>query len=152
MCSCDAAFLSNYFELFVVFTVIVVRVFIMDSSELMHAHHYPAASLAGASGEAARLSAAHQQQGMQTSRRGANDGTKPPKKPLTPYMIFSKRVSYAYLYLHLVLITNLFLYLAVLTKPLGMQARCMSQARINCEGCSRKGIRRKNVGMREVGR
>ena len=45
-------------------------------------------------------------------------------------------------------------------KPLGMQAsiiRCLSQARINWEGCDRKGIRRKNaefnlwLGVMEVG-
>ena len=29
--------------------------------------------------------------------------------------------------------------------------QCLSQARINWEGCSRKGIRRKNVGMMEAG-
>jgi len=69
---------------------------LLDSNELMHAQHYPAVSLAGASAEAARLSTAHQQQAPQTPRRGAADGTKPPKKPLTPYMIFSKRVRRAY--------------------------------------------------------
>ena len=76
-----------------VVTAVLVRAFLLGSNELMHAQHYPTASLAGASTEAARLSTAHQQQqGPQTPRRGAADGTKPPKKPLTPYMIFSKRV------------------------------------------------------------
>jgi len=83
--------------------------FLLNSNEMMHPQHYPAVSLAGAGSEATRLSTAHQQQGSQTPRRGAADGTKPPKKPLTPYMIFSKRVSRANFYLHLVSITDLFL-------------------------------------------
>jgi len=60
---------------------------------LLHAQHYPAVPLPGASTENAGLVAAHRPQASQTPRRGAADGTKPPKKPLTPYMIFSKRVS-----------------------------------------------------------
>ena len=89
----------------------MLLVFLLVNSELMHAQHYPAVSLAAASSDAARLSTAHQQQGAQTPRRGAADGTKPPKKPLTPYMIFSKRVTAAYFYLHLgsALVTSLFL-------------------------------------------
>jgi len=42
----------------------------------------------------------------------------------------------------------------VLTKPLGMQASiipCLSQARINWEGCSKKSIWCKNGEMMEVG-
>jgi len=41
------------------------------------------------------------------------------------------------------------------TKPCGMQSSiflCLSQARINLQGCGRKGIRRKNGGMMEVAR
>ena len=64
-----------------------------DSNELLHAQHYPAVPLPAASSENAALSAAHRPQGPQTPRRVAPDGAKPPKKPLTPYMIFSKRVS-----------------------------------------------------------
>jgi len=60
---------------------------------MLHAQHYPGIPVPTASSENAALSAAHRQQGSQTPRRGAADGTKPPKKPLTPYMIFSKRVS-----------------------------------------------------------
>jgi len=39
-------------------------------------------------------------------------------------------------------------------KPSGMQAsiiRCLPQARINWDGCSRKGIPHKKWGMKEVG-
>jgi len=62
----------------------------LDSNELLHAQHYPAVPLPGAGGDSA---AAHRPQTSQTQRRVAADGMKPPKKPLTPYMIFSKRVS-----------------------------------------------------------
>jgi len=34
----------------------------------------------------------------------------------------------------------------------GYAIQCLSQARINWEGCGRKGIRRKNRGVMEVGR
>ena len=43
---------------------------------------------------------------------------------------------------------NLFKAYLEKTKPPGMQAsinRCLSQARINWEGCDRKGVRRKNA-------
>jgi len=66
-----------------------------DSNELLHAQHYPSVLQPGGSGggDAAGLSVAHRPHGSQTPRRVAPDGMKPPKKPLTPYMIFSKRVS-----------------------------------------------------------
>jgi len=75
-------------------------VFQFDSNELLHAQHYPAVPLPAAASENAGLSAAHRPQGPQTPRRGAADGMKPPKKPLTPYMIFSKRVSAHFNLLH----------------------------------------------------
>jgi len=38
------------------------------------------------------------------------------------------------------------------TGYVGQQIWCLSQAKINWEGCGRKGIQRKNGGMMEVGR
>lgn len=66
---------------------------VFDSNELLHAQQYPAVIQPGASSDNVGLSAANRMQGAQTPRRGASDAVKPPKKPLTPYMIFSKRVS-----------------------------------------------------------
>jgi len=90
-------------------------VFCLDSNELLHAQHYPAVPLPAVGTENAGLTAAHRPQGPQTPRRGTADGAKPPKKPLTPYMIFSKRVS-THVYLVLLclirikaLITDIFL-------------------------------------------